>query len=138
MTRSQAAVAGLQLCLALEHEAISTYAFIGARVDALADRAHTSYESHRRIRDTLIAMLHTSQSAVPGPRSDYAISTVKNKAQAKSLARSIESRSEAAYLALVGTTETADRRYALQMLRKAALAGLGWGAEPSAFPGLPG
>ncbi len=137
MTRSQAAVAGFQQCLALEHEAIWIYGYLGGKVSGVADRAHTSYESHRKIRDTLITMLHDSQSTVPGPKSDYALTPVKNTAQAKAVARTIESRGQAAYLALVGSTEAADREYALRMLRKAALAGLAWGATPSAFPGLP-
>ena len=138
ITRSQAAVAGFQACLALEHEAIWTYGYIGARVPSVAKRAHTSYESHRRIRDTLIAMLHDSQSIVPGPESDYALVPVRKSAQAKGIARRVENRHEAAYLALVGSTEGTDRQYALAMLRKAALASLDWGGEPEAFPGLPG
>lgn len=137
MDRSQAAVAALKQCLALEHEAIWTYGFIGARVPTVADHAHAAYESHRAIRDTLIAMLHDSRSAVRGPLSDYTFTAAKNTKQANAIARSIESRSEAAYLALVGATEDLDRKYALRMLRKAALAGLDWGSEPSAFPGLP-
>lgn len=137
MTRSHAAVAGFKDCLALEHEAIWLYAYLGARVPAAADRAQAAYESHRAIRDRLIAMLHDSGSAVPGSEANYELTPVKSAAEAKAVARSIESRSAAAYLALVGSTDAADRKFALQMLRKAALAGLTWDASPAAFPGLP-
>ena len=137
MTRSQAAVAGLQQCLALEHEAIWLYGYLGGKVPGITGRAFKAYESHRTLRDTLISMLHESQSTVPGPKADYALTPVKNTAQAMAVARTIESRGEAAYLALVGATETADRKFALQMLREAALSSLAWGAAPSAFPGLP-
>lgn len=137
MSRSQTAVAGLQKCLALEHEAIWLFGYLGGRESGIADRARTSYDAHRRVRDTLITMLHDSGSATAGPRSDYALTPVATAAQARAVARTIESRGAAAYLALVGATEPADREFALQMLRKAALASLAWGAEPSAFPGLP-
>lgn len=138
MTRSPSAVAGLQKCLALEHEAVSTYAFLGARSAAVAGGGHASYESHRVVRDTLIAMLMTSGSPAPGPRSDYALPVATGTAQAKAAARSIETRCQAAYLALVGTSDGTDRQFAVAMLRQSALAGIGWGAGPSAFPGLPG
>lgn len=137
MRRSQAAVAGMQDCLALEHEAIWVYAYLGARI-AGADRpAHRAFGNHRRSRDVLIAMLRASRSTQPAPRSDYDVTTVNNLEQASAVARSLEAKTAAAYLTLVGSSEGDDREFAINSLRKAALAMLVWGAKPSAFPGLP-
>jgi len=137
MTRSQATVAGLQDCLALEHEAIWIYAFLGARVRAADTAAHRAFGSHRQSRDALIARLRASRATQPAPLSSYAPADVNDLAQAKSIARSLEDNSAAAYLSLVGVSEGKDREFAITMLRKAALATLDWGGKPSAFPGLP-
>lgn len=137
MTRSRATIAGLQDCLALEHEAIWIYAYLGARIAAADEAAHRAFANHRHSRDVLMAMLHVSRAAQPGPKADYALATVKNLEQAAVVAKSIEAKSAAAYLALVGASEGADREFAINTLRKAALATLIWGGKPSAFPGLP-
>lgn len=138
MRRSQAAVAGLQDCLALEHEALWVYAYLGARIAGANEAAHRAFGNHRHSRDVLIAMLRASQSTQPAPRADYDVTTVKNLEQAAAVARSLEAKSAAAYLSLVGMSEGDDREFAINTLRKAAIATLVWGGKPSAFPGLPG
>lgn len=137
MTRSRATVAGLQQCLALEHEAVWVYAYLGARMPAADTAAHKAFGSHRRSRDTLIAMLRASGAIRPGPLTDYAVDVVENLGQAQSVARAIEDKGARAYLSLVGVSEGKDRRFAIESLRKAALATLHWAGKPSAFPGLP-
>lgn len=136
MTRSQAAVSGLQGCLALEHEAIWVYAYLGARITGVDAAAHRAFGNHRRSRDALITMLGGPQSAQPGPRADYEVLAVKNVEQARAVAQSLEAKSAAAYLSLVGSSEGEDREFAVNTLRKAALATLDWGGKPSAYPGL--
>ncbi|MEO6470353.1 MAG: DUF4439 domain-containing protein [Aeromicrobium sp.] len=137
MTRSQAAISGLQGCLAIEHEALWLYAYVGARVTAISRQAHDSYESHRKSRDVLIAMLHDSQASLPAPATDYASGNATSPSQARAIVRSIEAKVEAANLVLVGSSEGLDREFALKGLRRAALASLAWGGAPVAFPGLP-
>lgn len=137
MTRSPSTVTGLQECLALEQEAIWVYAYLGARIPTAGKAAHRAFANHRQSRDALIAMLRASKATQPMPRSDYAVGTVENLEQAAAMARSIEARSAAAYVSLVGAGEGKDREFALNTLRKAALATLAWGGKPTAFPGLP-
>lgn len=135
MSRSEAALATFRNCLAIEHEALWLYGFIGARIDALDSRAQSSYGSHRRNRDALLAML--SDLKLAGPRSDYVVSPTKTVAQGEALAQAIEIKCQAAYLAVIGVGNASDRGFAVTKLRAAALAGLDWRAEPAAFPGLP-
>lgn len=137
MTRSQAAVSGLQDCLALEHEALWVYAYLGSRITAADEAAHRAFGNHRESRDVLITMLRASASAQPAPRADYDVTKVNTRRQASAIATSIEAKSAAAYLSLVGVSEGEDRKFAITALRKAALEILLWGGKPSAFPGLP-
>ena len=137
MTRSPSTVTGLQECLALEHEAIWVYAYLGARIPTASKAAHRAFANHRRSRDALIAMLRASQATQPMPRSDYAVMKVNTLGQANAVATSLEAKSAAAYLSLVGASEGEDRKFAINTLRTAALAILAWGGKPSAFPGLP-
>lgn len=137
MTMSGATIAGLQKCLALEHEAIWVYAYIGARVSEANRAAVRAFGSHRSSRDVLIARLSAAGASLPKPMTDYAVDEVTNLGQARTVARSIEDKNAAAYLALVGTSEGKDREFAITMLRKPALTTLEWGCRPTAFPGLP-
>ena len=137
MTAAKATVAGLQQCLALEHEAIWVYAYLGARVSDANKAAVRAFGRHRQSRDVLIARLSAANATRPAPLADYAVDEVTNLRQAATVARSLEDKSAAAYLALVGTSEGKDREFAITMLRKAALATLDWGGKPIAFPGLP-
>ena len=137
MTRSQATVSGLQDCLALEHEAIWVYAYLGARIPGADIAARRAFGNHRESRDVLIAMLRASASAQPAPRADYDVTKVNTLGQANAVARSLEAKSAAVYLSLVGFSEGEDRKFAIDTLRRAALATLAWGGKPSAFPGLP-
>lgn len=137
MTRSEAAVSGLQECLALEHEAIWVYGYLGARIAGADEAARRAFGNHRQSRDALIAMLQVSASAQPASRADYDVTAVNNLEQASAVARSLEAKSAAAYLSLVGFSEGEDREFAVDTLRRAALATLAWGGKPSAFPGLP-
>lgn len=137
MTRSQEVVAQLQGCLALEHEAIWVYAYLGARVKQADDAAHRAFGNHRYSRDKLLTMLAASGASQPSPLASYAVDEAKNLDQAARIARSIEAKSAAAYLDLVGQSTGKDREFAINTLRKAALASLVWLGKPTPFPGLP-
>lgn len=136
MSRSPAAVARLQACLALEHEAIWLYSYVGARFTAIGATARKSYDRHRRLRDQLLALLRESRATNPLPAADYAVDNVTNVTRAKAVLRSLESRSAAAWLSVIGVTEGSDRQLALGHLRTAALAELDWDGKPEPFPGL--
>lgn len=137
MTRSPEVVARLQNCLTLEHEAIWIYAYLGARVREADKAAHRAFGNHRHSRDKLLAMLADTGESRPSPSAAYEVGIPKNLDQAAAIARSIEAKSAAAYLALVGASEGKDREFAINTLRKAALATLTWLGKPAPFPGLP-
>lgn len=137
MTRTLVTVAGLKQCLALEHEAIWVYAYLGARLPAVSAAAHDAFTSHRRTRDKLLAMLRSSRATPPPPRPGYAVDDVRNLAQAQSVARTLEDKGAVAYLSLVGASDGTDRAFAIVRLRQAALATLDWAGKPTAYPGLP-
>lgn len=126
----------LQRWLALEHEAVWWYGMIGARVSGLADAARTSYDAHRAARDRLMARVHDAGVEPVGPALTYGDGRVDTAKQARAAARGVEQRIAAASLILFGHSEPDDRPLAMRGLHRAALAGLDWGAEPSAFPGL--
>lgn len=132
-----ATVAGIQNCLALEHEAVWVYGFLGARVPAVKEKARDSFDAHRVSRDRLIALLDAASLSQPAPLTGYSVQDVKTPAQAARVARALEDKGAAAWLTVIGTSEGKDRRFALGMLRRAALAGIAWGGRPTAFPGLP-
>jgi hypothetical protein len=124
----------MQDWLALEHEAVWLYPVIGARFPQ-DERATTSFSDHRLTRDRLLARLHATGAAPATPHLAYGKPPASRKA-AVAAAKDMESRISAACLALTGVTEGAPRTFAVEELRRAALAALVWGAEPQAFPGL--
>lgn len=126
----------LQDWLALEHEAVWLYPVVGARFRAVDERAATSFAAHRVTRDRLLVRLRDLGVAPAAPRLTYGRPPRTRKA-ARIAARRLESRICAACLALSGVAEDATRTFAVRELRRAALAGLTWGAAPTAFPGLP-
>lgn len=136
MARSDVALLRLQSCLAIEHEAVWLYSYLGGRFAGLGAAARTSYNRHRRLRDELLALLHGSRASNPVPAADYALGTGTTAARASARARSLEARSASAWLSLIGVSEGSDRLLALEQLRAAAVAELDWGGKATAFPGL--
>lgn len=130
-------VTAVQNGLALEHEAIWVYGYLGGRVPAIEDAARDAFEIHRLIRDRLIAMLDADGATRPAPLMGYDVPTVKDAKQASAIARDIEAKGVATWLSAVGTSEGKERRFAIEMMRRAALAELSWDGELAAFPGLP-
>jgi hypothetical protein len=127
----------LQAWLALEHEAVWLYGMIGARVDNLAKPARTSYDAHRAVRDRLLLLVDEAGGTPDGPALTYGEEVIASAKQARAAASSVEERIAAACVALFGGGVDKDgRRFAMSGLRRAALAGLDWGAPVRAFPGL--
>ena len=126
----------LQDWLALEHEAVWLYPVIGARYDALADRARTAYDDHGTVRDGLLARLHQIKVEPVPPALSYDVVRLRTKVRALATARQLERDIAAVCLTLAGDSTDDLRTYATRGLRRAALAELTWGGRPSAFPGL--
>ncbi|MGI9084329.1 MAG: DUF4439 domain-containing protein [Aeromicrobium sp.] len=126
----------LQAWLALEHEAVWLYGVIGARLSGLSEAARTSFDAHRAVRDGLRAQVSDAGGQPVGPALTYGDELIDTRSSARRAARDVEERIAAACLALFGGTGTDGRRFAMAGLRRAALAALGWGADPIAFPGL--
>ncbi|MCW2790110.1 MAG: hypothetical protein JWP56_2413 [Aeromicrobium sp.] len=123
--------------LALEHEAVWLYPVIGARFDALAERARGSHAAHRSTRDRLLARLHALDVEPEAARLTYDVTALRTAKQAVRAARRVERGIAAACIALVGESADEDTRtYAITGLRRAALADRTWGGPPRAFPGL--
>jgi hypothetical protein len=125
----------LQAWLALEHEAVWLYGLIGAREENLAKAARTSYDAHRVARDRLRALVHDRGAQPVGPGLTYGDAVDSPKA-ARAAASDVEQRISAACLTMFGHAGQDGRRLAMTGLRRAALAGLDWGADVRAFPGL--
>lgn len=130
-------VEALQAWLALEQEAVWFYPVVGARLDDLVDRATSSYEAHRDVRDELSSRLRALGAQPAAAALTYDVGPLTTTAQAQAAAQSLEGRIAAACLVLAGVAEDGLRRYAVRGVRTAALAQQTWGAAPAAFPGLP-
>lgn len=127
----------MQDWLALEHEAVWLYPVIGARFAAVSDRARTSYDKHRDVRDRLLFRLHQLGVEPVPTELSYDVGRVRSRALALAAARRIESDIAAACLRLAGDSTGDLRTWAIAGLRRAALADIAWGGRPDAFPGLP-
>lgn len=123
--------------LALEHEAVWLFPVVGARFDALRDRATEAFETHRDTRDALLARLDQQQVEPVTSSLTYATGPLTTVGEARAAVQSLEARVSAACLELVGVTEGDDRSHAARNLTRSALAEVSWGAAPRAFPGLP-
>ena len=127
----------MQTWLALEHEAVWLQPVIGARFDALSDRARRSYASHLSTRDRLIVRLVAAGATPVATAISYALGPLTKPAQATAEALRLEESISATCLMLAGITSGRERTFATAELRRSALAALMWGAKPEAFPGLP-
>ncbi|AXT85229.1 hypothetical protein C6I20_08515 [Aeromicrobium sp. A1-2] len=126
----------MQSWLRLEHEGIWLYPLIGARFDDLAAQARSSYAAHRTRRDQLLSRLNAA-GVEPAPTAlAYDEGELRTIKQARAAAQRVERNIAATCLLLAGVTDGDERTHAVTELRRAALAELTWGAEPTAFPGL--
>lgn len=119
--------------LALEREATWFYPYLGARVPGLADRARTAARAHVTVRDDLLDRVSDDTTTV---QPSYDVGPIESAATASAAARDLESRIQAACLALVAASAADDRALGVQGLRRAAVAELRWSGTPRAFPGM--
>lgn len=136
------AVAALQAALAAEHAALYVLGVLGGQAahtpaTSLEARLTAAYDSHRRRRDRLTVLLDRHRAdpvgAAPAYRLPNGAATTGDLVRA---ARTVEERCCDAYGELVAATAGGDRRFALAALEEAAVAAVGFGATPDAFPGM--
>lgn len=139
---SEPIVPALQELLAGEHAALYAYSVLGAWLDPggpEADSAVRAYDVHRTRRDTVARRLRDlgQQPAVAEP--GYALpQPVRDVTSAATLARQTEERCAVLYASLVAAAPASspDRSLGSTGLVDAATRMLGWGAPPTAFPGI--
>jgi hypothetical protein len=135
-TDRAAAVEALQPALAAEHAAVYAYGVVGGTLGVTSAAANAAYAAHRGRRDQLTAMIGARAVA---SEPVYGLPfEVRGPAQARRLAVHVERRCADVYASVVAATAGAERMYAARALTDCAVRGLGWGAEPEPFPGLPG
>lgn len=133
-------IAALQATLAGEHAAVWGYALLGPRLDTeQAAWARRSYESHRALRDKWEAVLLDLDTEPEAARPAYELPfPVDDSAAARRLARHLEDGCAAVYADLVAAATSAEIRVAAaDELAECVLRAIDWGADLSAFPGLP-
>ncbi len=132
----------LQRALAAEHAAVHLYGVLGAqssksRQPALFGQLTDAYETHRATRDHLSAMISAKGGDPVAAKVDYRVpGPTSTAAKIQAVARTIERRVTRTYGELVENTAGTDRRWAIAALDASALRELGFGSEPSTFPGL--
>jgi len=124
-----------QAWLAVEHEAVWLYSLIGGRIDDLPAPARTEWNRHRDTRDQLTALIRSAGAEPDGPHLSYPEAALNSLADAQRAAQTIEATVQIAALACI--SDTAHRSDVVATLRASARAAASWGANPTAFPGLP-
>lgn len=135
-------VTEMQTTLADEHAAVYLFGLLGARVSERKDASlfqslTESFESHRRNRDDLSALIaglgETPIAAAiaydpPGP--------VNSPAEIKRAAGTLEKRMTLRYGSLVENTTREQRAWAITALQSSAIRELSYGQPPSDLPGM--
>ncbi len=135
-------VEALQKALAAEHASVHLYGLLGAqssksRQPALFRRLDSAYEEHRASRDELTGLIVRKGTDPVAAEVDYEVpGPTSTPRQIEALARTIERRVTSTYGELVARTAGSDRRWAISALDRSAVRELGFGANPSHFPGL--
>ncbi len=134
------AVEAAQRVLAAEHAALYAYGVAGGVLDAGSAEstlAGAGYAAHRSRRDRLEQAIRDLDADPVAAEPGYALpGAVTDAGAATRLARQVEDRCAIAYAGLVAAATDELRGAAIGWLTDAATRGLGWGAGPTAFPGL--
>jgi Domain of unknown function (DUF4439) len=133
----------LQQCLRAEHAACYGYGVLGGVLGGLSSggaddqRARTSYEGHRRLRDELTAMIVTGGVDPAAAEPAYATPfEIRSSESCRRLARVLEDRCSVVYAYAVSQTAQEPRQFALDALTECAVRAVEWGSAAAAFPGL--
>lgn len=135
-------VEALQKALASEHAAVHLYGLLGAqssksREPVLFAKLNQTYVAHRDTRDRLTVLVSAKGADPVAAQVDYEVpGPTSTAAQIEAVARTIERRVTRTYGELVANTAGGDRRWAIAALDASAQREVGFGGEPSNFPGL--
>jgi rubrerythrin len=133
----------LQATLAGEHAAIYVYGVLGGRTSqsaepALATALRSAYEVHRMRRDQVAAMVRDDDAEPVAAEVSYQLPNPADTARrCRRAAAEIEERCTELYAQAVGSTARANRQWAIDAMADAAVRQLTFGADPTAFPGVP-
>ena len=129
----------LQSVLAGEHATIYGYGVAGARLTGTdRRRALAAYDSHRRKRDELVALIVARGDQPVAAASSYTLpSAVTSADDAVVLTTLLEERLAAVWADGVGTLSGSLRTLAIGGLRDAAVLAAVWRGGSVPFPGLP-
>lgn len=138
--REPAWVEALQTALAAEHGALYLDGVLGARSEpgsAQRTRLQADLERHQDRRDALTALLLSLGARPVGPAAAYALPTTRSDAAALAAAAAqVELATVGPALGVVAAAPAERRASEASAAVVAAVAGVGWGGEPSARPGL--
>lgn len=126
------AVDALQAALTAEHSAVYLYGLLGGQASRSPDlasrqRISAAFNNHRARRDQLIDLL-SARKVVP------TASAISYEMPAGGAA-TIEQRCMPIYGQLIEATSAAERTFAIGALHDVAVSAVGFGAEPTNFPG---
>jgi Domain of unknown function (DUF4439) len=119
-----------------EDAAIYAYSVAGARVDS-GDRrqAQAGLESHRQRRSRAALLTEQAGASPPAGVVAFALPTdVDRPRGARRLLAEVENALVAVYADAAAAASGPDRRWAARAAADCAVAAVGWGAPPQAFP----
>ncbi len=134
-------VDALQATLAGEHAAVYVYGALGAQTSQSATpelyaALTEAYESHRSRRDQLTALLRDLGTEPVAAEPAYELPADLGSAGAViDHALEIERSCAASYAYLVGSSRSAERRFAVNLLVQTAVRELAFRGTPETFPG---
>ena len=132
----------LQATLAGEHAAVYVYGVLGGRVSVtaepvLAGLLRSAYDVHRGRRDQVTAMVRATGADPVAAEVSYQLpNPADTPPRCRAAAAEIERRCAEVYANAVGSTARANRQWAIDALTDAAVRGLGFGNDSTAFPGV--
>lgn len=134
-------ISALQTALAAEHAVVHVYGVLGGQTSQAAQpdlfaALQAAYALHRAHRDLLTAELRDlAAEPVPAEPAYEVPGDLTTPDAVRAHARELEAGCASTYVFVVGSTTGRLRRWAVGALTDAAVRGLGFGAEPQAFPG---
>ena len=133
--------AALQAALEAEHAAVHVYAALGGATSTstsagLSAALTEAHDDHRDRRDSLVRLLDGEGVEPAAAAPAYELPDLSSPRSVEAAALRVERACAAVYADLVADTSGDRRRWAVGLLRSAALRELTFGGRPEPFPGL--
>jgi hypothetical protein len=135
-------VHSLQTTLAAEHAAVYVYGVLGGQASrsatpALAAALGEAYAAHRSRRDQLVAELTGREVEPVASAPAYELpARLRTRQQVEAAALDLERRCATTYAALVASSRTVWRRWAVGALTDSAVRELAFGGAAETLPGI--